>query len=138
MRTLLSLATLLVGLVLLFSAPTAKADCPHNGKMAHSHCDGVEPLPPGITLGDLSCTTDQIAKYNGINWVCAADGDTDTDTLGALNCSSGQIAKFNGSNWACGVDADTDTDTDNVANVRMIASPNSPLTKSSLDEVGLV
>ena len=26
---------------------------------------------PGITLGDLECTTDQIARHDGENWVCS-------------------------------------------------------------------
>ena len=70
MRTLLTLATLLVGLAFVFWAPTAKADCPHGAKFIHPHCDGVA---PGATLGDLSCTIDQIAKFDGIDWVCAED-----------------------------------------------------------------
>ena len=27
------------------------------------------------TLGDLSCSTGQVAKFNGINWACGADDD---------------------------------------------------------------
>ncbi len=64
MRTL---AALLVALVVVFWAPAAKAHCP-----GHEHC-GEEPPPPAATLGDLSCTTDQIAKFDGIDWVCAED-----------------------------------------------------------------
>ncbi len=65
MRTLSTLAALLLGLAVVFWAPAAKAHCP-----GHEHC-GEEPPPPGATLGDLSCTTDQIAKYDGTQWVCA-------------------------------------------------------------------
>ena len=32
------------------------------------------------TLGGLSCTNGQIAKWNGTAWSCSADVDTDTDT----------------------------------------------------------
>ncbi len=46
MRTLATLATLLVGLAFIFWAPTAKADCPHNSSTTHQHCDGGEPPPP--------------------------------------------------------------------------------------------
>ena len=46
MRTLATLATLLVGLAFVFWAPTAKADCPHNSSTTHQHCDGGEPPPP--------------------------------------------------------------------------------------------
>ncbi len=85
---------------------------------AAEHCKGQHKNDPGCdgsgtTLGDLSCTIDQIARFDGTNWVCS----TDTDTVGALNCSSGQVAKFNGSNWACGFDVDTDTDTDTLGDL---------------------
>ena len=55
------------------------------------------------TLGDLSCTTDQIAKWNGSAWECAADVDTDTDsdTLASLSCATDDIARWNGSTWVC-------------------------------------
>ena len=68
MRTLSTLATLIVGLAFVSFAPSVKADCPHNGRTDHPHCDGGD--PGGTTLGDLSCTTDQIAKYDGSDWVC--------------------------------------------------------------------
>ena len=69
MRTLETLAILLVGLAIVFWAPTAKADCPHGGtKFDHPHCGGGG--PGGATLGDLACSTDEIAKYDGTNWVC--------------------------------------------------------------------
>ena len=41
MRTLSTLATLLLGLAFVFLAPTAKADCPHGG--TNDHCGGGEP-----------------------------------------------------------------------------------------------
>ncbi len=46
MRTLATLAALLVGLAFVFWAPAAKADCPHNDNDAHQHCVGGEPPPP--------------------------------------------------------------------------------------------
>lgn len=49
------------------------------------------------TLGDLSCTTDQIAKFDGTTWQCS----TDSDGLGDLSCNIDQIAKFDGQNWTC-------------------------------------
>ncbi len=40
MRSLSTLATLLVGLAIVFWAPTAKADCPHKDtNFDHKHCD---------------------------------------------------------------------------------------------------
>jgi hypothetical protein len=33
------------------------------------------------TLASLGCTTDEVAKWNGANWACAPDIDTDTDTV---------------------------------------------------------
>jgi hypothetical protein len=55
------------------------------------------------TLGDLSCSTDEIAKWNGSAWECQedVDTDTDTDTLASLSCSTDEIAKWNGSAWVC-------------------------------------
>ena len=40
MKTLLTLATLLLGLAVVFWAPAAKADCPHNDDDTHQHCGG--------------------------------------------------------------------------------------------------
>jgi hypothetical protein len=86
----------------------------YNGKV------GDEPvLINPDTLDDLSCTAGQIAKFDGTDWNCAADIDTDTDTntdtLADLSCSSGEVAKWNGSAWACSTDIDTDTN-DNLGN----------------------
>lgn len=92
MRTILSLAALLVGLTILFWAPTAKAHCPHGNSTTHEHCI-VPPPPPGATLGDLECSTDQIAKFDGAQWVCdgggakvifASSDDTFTGNLGGV------------------------------------------------------
>ncbi len=41
MRSLSTLATLLLGLAFVFLAPTAKADCPHGG--TNDHCGGAAP-----------------------------------------------------------------------------------------------
>ncbi len=49
MRTLTTLATLIVGLAIVFSAPTAKADCPHNSDDTHPHCGGGEPPAPATS-----------------------------------------------------------------------------------------
>jgi len=76
--------------------------------------DGVEVVTTATDsdiLADLSCSSDEMAKWNGSTWICAPDDDTDTDTVGDLNCGSGQVAKWNGSTWACADDDDTDTDT---------------------------
>ena len=46
MRTLATLAILLVGLPFVFGAPAAKAHCPHNGDDTHAHCGDGEPPAP--------------------------------------------------------------------------------------------
>ncbi len=46
MRTLSTLATLLLGLAVVFWAPAAKAHCPHGNDPNHEHCGGGEPPPP--------------------------------------------------------------------------------------------
>jgi hypothetical protein len=71
-------------------------------------------------LHQLNCADNEIAKFNGGQWVCAADVDTDTntDTLGALTCGAGQVPKFNGTQWECADDADTVTeDSDTLADL---------------------
>ena len=53
------------------------------------------------------CANDQIAKWNGAAWVCAADdagGGGGSDTLAGLNCSTNQIAKWNDTAWVCAAD----------------------------------
>ena len=97
MRSLATLATLLLGLAATAALVVIGIGSVHaghrGGGTGHGGGSG------GITLGDLSCTEDQIAKYDGTNWVCSAD----TDTVGALGCSSGQVAKFSGGSgaWEC-------------------------------------
>jgi hypothetical protein len=51
------------------------------------------------TLGNLSCSSGQIPKFNGSQWVCS--NISDDDTLGDLTCSAGQSVKFNGTAWVC-------------------------------------
>ncbi len=41
MRSISTLATLLVGLAVVFWAPAAKAHCPHGGDDTHEHCGGA-------------------------------------------------------------------------------------------------
>lgn len=62
--------------------------------------------PTKQSLGDLTCSTDQIAKFDGSAWVCAEDDDTqDGDTLAGLGCAAGKIAKSDGSvGWSCTAD----------------------------------
>ncbi len=46
MRSISTLATLLLGLAVVFWAPAAKADCPHGGtNFDHPHCGGGAPAP---------------------------------------------------------------------------------------------
>ncbi len=52
MLTLSTLATLLVGLAIVFWAPPAKADCPHGTKLIHPHCDSAEPPPGPLVVRD--------------------------------------------------------------------------------------
>lgn len=59
------------------------------------------------TLGGLSCSSGQVAKWNGSAWACAADDNT--DTVGGLSCGTGEVAKWDGTAWACAADNNTDT-----------------------------
>ena len=58
----------------------------------------------GLPVG---CANDQVAKWNGAAWICAADdagGGGGSDTLAGLNCSTNQLAKWNGTAWVCAAD----------------------------------
>ena len=46
-------------------------------------------------------------RWDGSDWVCAPDEDTDTDTLAGLICTAGEVAKWTGSAWSCAPDDDT-------------------------------
>ena len=51
------------------------------------------------TLESLPCASNEIAKWNGSNWVCA----NDDNTLMGLSCTDNQVAKWNmsTSSWTC-------------------------------------
>ena len=82
-------------------------------------------------LPTAACTTNQIAKWNGSAWACAADGNSGgtvtsvatasgltggpitsagtialapTNLLPTVACATNQIARWNGSAWACAAD----------------------------------
>jgi len=72
------------------------------------HVDGAEVVTSATdrdTIGDLSCPSGQLAKWNGAAWVCAPD--LDTDTLSSLSCAAWEIPKWNGSAWECFIDWNT-------------------------------
>ena len=70
-------------------------------------CDGSAWISMGgggsdsDTLADLSCANDEIPKWNGSAWACAAD-DGGADTLAGLSCASGEVPEWDGSDWVCG------------------------------------
>jgi len=68
--------------------------CPHKN-LTHQHCDGSGGESVR-TLEDLNCTADQIPKFDGAQWVCAADVDTDTNTNAATICIGGKVLNGNG------------------------------------------
>ncbi|HEU0035086.1 MAG TPA: hypothetical protein VFQ53_30880 [Kofleriaceae bacterium] len=100
---------------------------------------GVGGLAGGGNAGDVQlslltgCSAGQILKFNGSQWVCAADVDTNSggditsvttaSTSGLtggvtagdaaisllMTCAAGQVLKFTGTSWACANDIDTDT-----------------------------
>ena len=96
-------------------------------------------LQGGANSGDItlsllqSCALNQILKWNGTTWVCAADagagssGDISSVQIGPAGgltgggamgdvlisllstCSTNQVLKWNGTSWGCANDLDTDT-----------------------------
>ena len=59
----------------------------------------------GDRIGKLDCASGEISKFDGSEWICAPDDNT--DTLDGLSCNNGEIAKFNGAEWVCMPDDDT-------------------------------
>jgi len=59
-------------------------------------------IPDADTLAGLSCSPNEIPKFVGSTWVCAADVDTNTDILAGLSCATNQTPRWDGGNWICG------------------------------------
>lgn len=74
-------------------------------------------LENASSIGKLSCAANQIAKFDGANWVCeplttysAGNGisisnnvisNTQSDTLAGLTCAANQIARRTATGWVC-------------------------------------
>lgn len=70
--------------------------------------EGVEAVTTATdqdTLAGLACATDEVAKWDGAEWMCAADDGL--DTLGDLSCNTNEIVRWNGAAWECSTDADS-------------------------------
>lgn len=104
----------LIATLTLFAWPSAMAHAGH--EIGHDavargglveleqRVTDLEIAPDADTLGGLSCTGGQIAKFDGTAWACAADEvGTDADTLGDLSCGDGEVARFDAATaqWAC-------------------------------------
>jgi len=63
----------------------------------------TDPTVNALGKATLICSSGQIVKLVGANWICASD----SDTLMLLSCGDQQIAKWNGTNWMCASDIDT-------------------------------
>ncbi len=106
MRSLATLANLLLGLAVVFWALAAKADCPHGTKENHPHCPGEPPVTRIVFLtsatfkGDLGntlgcvdadgldradCICNELADAAGLGtnfaaWLSTSAGDPATST----------------------------------------------------------
>ena len=110
----------------------ARANHDHQLRAGHGLIiddDGQVALGPnGVTasnLGDSGCVQGQHLQWNGNQWVCADDADTNTQlseeqvdaftdnndyVVGpAQACALGQILKVSNNGWACSEDIDSDT-----------------------------
>ena len=101
MRMFVTPAILLLGLAFVSIAPAAIADCPHGTKFDHPHCPG-EPPEQGATLGDLDCSTDEIAKYDGTDWVCDLDRGVKF-VFASSTTSDGDLGGLDGADTECNV-----------------------------------
>jgi hypothetical protein len=52
-------------------------------------------------VDNLPCSNNQVARFNGSDWICDTAPRTDNDTLGALGCSEGYAPKVIGGLWKC-------------------------------------
>ena len=86
MRTLSTLATLLLGLAVVFWAPAAKAHCPHGGEVIPEHCGGTPPVRPQY-LGNSGVDRD------GDGGLFARHADCAAAFEGALMCTSRMIVE---------------------------------------------
>ncbi len=78
MRSLATLATLLLGLAVVFLAPTAKAHCPHGGDDIPEHCGGEPPPAPShefqfVGFTDVANFEDGDAEFAGMHAACQAE-----------------------------------------------------------------
>jgi hypothetical protein len=95
---------------------------------------GITGKPPGFAddidndaLGGLSCSSGQVAKWDGAAWGCAADAHTtytaggglvltaSTFSLDPSGCATGFVLKWNGGGWTCSPDIDTNSGGDITA-----------------------
>ena len=81
----------------------------------------------GERIGKLNCATDQIAKYDGNSWVCAADNDTRAPEPDGPCFSDGVTANPNGNNSPGKgryFDCNNGTVTDTVTGLIMLKNAN--------------
>ena len=76
----------------------------------------------------LDCAEGEIARFDGVDWLCSADGNT--DTLASLECTNGETALWNETEetWECGAVVLTETDP------QFAASPARAITNQSISE----
>ena len=76
MRSISTLAILLLGLAVVFWAPAAKADCPHNDDDTHQHCGGGASTSNEFRFVGFSTTPIMPAPnvgFPGMHEVCQDD-----------------------------------------------------------------
>ncbi len=65
----------------------------------------TDPLVNELAKAFLQCASGDVARFNGLEWECSSDGNT--DALAALSCAENEVAKWDGLTWVCAADANT-------------------------------
>ena len=77
----------------------AKGEKGNTGPIGATGAKGENGDPGDSILADLNCTTDQLIKHNGTEWLCVELSDI--SPLAGLSCTEGDYTQYIGGAWIC-------------------------------------